>query len=139
MKKIVSILTLIAILALSLVILTGCANENKDQAEKKNTKSNAEVAGTYVGKYTKFVGDPDSAKEEEEFSLELKEDGTGKHNRDGMSFNVTWSLDGEKFKMSETFVGDPIEYTGTLKDKNLDIFNGDTENALTYEYVYEKE
>ena len=41
--------------------------------------------------------------------------------------------------MEETFVGDPIVYTGTLKDGKLDIFNGDKDDIFTYEYVYVKE
>ena len=76
--------------------------------------------------------------EEEEFSLELKKNGTGKHNRNDMSFDVTWKLDGEDFTMQETFLGMTIDYTGTLKDGELDIFNGDPEDIWTYEYVYEK-
>lgn len=41
--------------------------------------------------------------------------------------------------MSETFIGDPIEYTGTLKDGKLDIFNGNPDDDFSCEYVYEKE
>ncbi len=137
MKKVLS-LTLIMILLISgMFVFTGCGKNDNKKDEKKQDLS--AVAGTYTGKYTKFVGDPDTAKvEDEEFSLELNADGTGKHNRDDYSFKVTWSLDGDKFKMSETFIGDPIEYTGTLKDGKLDIFNGDPNNDLTCEYVYEK-
>lgn len=97
------------------------------------------VAGTYEGKYTKFVNDPDTAKNvSNHFAIELRENGTGTHNRDNSSFEVTWSLDKDKFSMSEEFAGEPIEYTGTLKDGKLDIFNGDPSNSLTCEYVYEK-
>lgn len=129
MKKSLIIFSVVALLIAGLFILTGCG-ESQDLSA---------AAGTYEGQYGKYVGDPDTAKvEDEEFSLELKADGTGTHNRDDSSFKVTWKLDGEKFSMSETFIGDPIEYTGTLKDGKLDIFNGDPENALTYEYVYEK-
>ena len=96
-------------------------------------------AETWTGLYTKFVGDPDSAKEENEpFSLDLKEDGTGVHHRNDMDFKVTWELKGEDFTMKETFIGDPIVYTGTMKGNSLHIFNGDPKNDLTCEYVYEK-
>ena len=133
MKKIISIALVVMLLIAGLFVLTGCG---KDDGNKQDLSA---VAGTYKGKYTKFVGDPDTAKnDKEEFTLELKADGTGTHNRDDSSFKVTWSLDGENFKMSETFIGDPIEYTGTLKDGKLDIFNGDPNNDLSCEYVYEK-
>ncbi len=94
------------------------------------------AAGTYEGQYTKIVGD--ETRNEEVFSLTLNADGTGTHARDDMEFKVTWTLEGETFTMKETFIGDPIEYTGTLKDGVLDIFNGDPNDIWTYEYVYNK-
>lgn len=127
MKK---ILVLVAIL-LCAISLTACGSK------KEEKKDLSKYAGTYNGLYTKLVGD-DTKETDDEFSLVLNEDGTGKHNRNDMSFNVTWTVDGEKFKMSETFVGDPIEYTGTLKDGKLHLYNGDPKNDFTYEYFYEK-
>ena len=114
MKKNFRILLVLAIVGV--IFITGCGKSNLKDA-----------AGTYEGEYTKFVGDPDTSKEESEFSLVLNEDGTGKHNRDDESFDVKWSIDGIT-----------NEYTGTLKDGKLDIFNGDPENDLTAEYVYTK-
>ena len=129
MKRMISISLVVILLVLGLFILTGCGNN----------KALSDAAGTYTGKYTKFVGDPDTAKDESEpFTLELKADGTGTHNRNDESFNLTWSLEGENFKMTETFLGATIDYTGTLKNGKLDIFNGDPSNDLTCEYVYEK-
>ena len=99
----------------------------------------AGVAGTYNGLWTKFVGDSDDAKSEDEvFSLILESNGKGKFLRDGMEYNVTWKLDGENFTMTETFLGISIDYTGTLKDGKLDLFNGDPTNAFTCEYMFEK-
>ncbi len=155
MKKSVSILLVGILLITSLFLFTGCGDDKdkektgkKDLSQYEEAEKNKEgskkqdlsqYAGTYEGLYTKIVGDPDTEKvEDEEFSLELNSDGTGRHNRDDASFKVTWSLDGDKFKMTETFVGDPIEYTGTLKDGKLDIFNGDPDDIWTFEYVYEK-
>ena len=63
MKK-YSKLLLVAFLFASVLFITGCGSK-KD--EKKD------VAGTYKGTYTKFVGD-DAKNTDEEFSLELKED-----------------------------------------------------------------
>ena len=40
--------------------------------------------------------------------------------------------------MKETFLGMSIDYTGTLKDGELHIYNGEPESDLTYEYVYKK-
>lgn len=139
MKKVVSLSLVIIMLLSGLFIFTGCVDNDKSDKKDKSSKTEAlsSAVGVYQGQYVKLVGD--TQKVEEEFSLELNADGTGMHNRDGYSFNVTWSVDGEKFKMSETFVGDPIEYVGTLKDGKLDIFNGDPEDMWTYEYVYEKE
>lgn len=41
--------------------------------------------------------------------------------------------------MTEKFLGISIEYTGTLADGKLDIFNADPNDDLTCEYVYEKQ
>ena len=129
MKKYSKIL-LVSLLFVSLIFITGCGDKKNDLKE---------YAGTYEGKYTKIVGDSDEYKNfEEKFSLELKEDGTGKHNRDGESYDVEWDLDGEDFKMKDKFMGATIEYTGTLKDGKLQIFNGDPKDIWTYEYYYEK-
>ena len=135
MKKKFFVVLLLAVLVIG---ITGCGKKETSDKSKKEDKS--VYAGTYVGKYTKFVGDSDSSKnEEEEFSLELKKDGTGIHNRNDNSYDVKWSIKGSKFKMTETFLGISIDYTGILKDGKLNIFNGDPDDDLTLEYVYEKE
>ena len=128
MKKYSKIL-MVAVLALSVLLITGCGS-------KKDEKKDA--AGTYKGTYTKLVGD-DTKNTDEEFSLELKEDGTGKHNRDGESYDVEWNIEGEKFTMTDKFGPLPIDYTGTLKDGKLQIYNGDPKDIWTYEYNYELE
>ena len=124
--KLKNMMALLLVISMMAALLTACG----DSALKA-------AAGTYVGQYVKLVGD--DAKKTETFSLTLLEDGTGKHSRDGMEFNVTWTLEGENFTMKETFVGDPITYTGTMKEGRLDIFNGDPESVWTYEYVYQKQ
>ncbi len=96
--------------------------------------ANAAVAGTYKGEKAKFVGDTEWVTDEE-FSIELKANGTGSFNREDTSFDLTWKLDGETFTMQEKFLGITNDYTGTLKDGVLDIFNGEPDNDLTYEYV----
>ena len=92
--------------------------------------------GIWKGTYRKFVGDSVENASDEPFALELRDNGTGTHYREGTSFDLTWTLDGEDFAMTETFLGS-IDYTGTLTDGVLHIFNGDPSNDLTYEYVYE--
>ena len=124
--KLKNMMALLLVISLMAGLLTACA----DSALKA-------AAGTYVGQYVKLVGD--DAKKNEKFSLTLLEDGTGKHSRDGMEFDVTWTLEGENFTMKETFVGEPITYTGTMQEGRLDIFNGDPESIWTYEYVYQKQ
>lgn len=117
----------IALVFVFAFVVTGCGKNNL-----------SEYAGTYEGEYVKFVGDSMDSKDTDPFTLVLKEDGTGTHSRDDYDFKVTWEIDGEDFKMTETFIGASIEYTGTLKDGKLDIFNGDPKNDLTAEYVYHK-
>ena len=134
MKKLVRLSAVVALLVACLFVMTACGNKDEKKDNKTDLKASA---GTYEGKYTKLVGD-ETKNEDEKFYLELKEDGTGVHHRDDYEFKVTWKLDGDKFEMSETFVGDPIIYKGTLKDGKLDIFNGDEKDPFTYEYVYEK-
>ena len=129
MKKILNFTLIIAIVVIGLFALTGCGQNQVLSA----------AAGTYEGQYTKFVGDPDSAKNDtDKFTLELKADGTGVHHRDDSDFNVTWTLDGDKFTMKETFLGASIDYTGTLANGKLNIFNGEPSDDFTCEYVFEK-
>ena len=119
MKKIVCIA--LALLMLFAVVSCGGSEPN---------------AGTYEGVHAKFVGDTEWV--DEVFSLELKSGGKGTFKRDDMEFDVKWSVNGEEFQMTETFLGMSNEYTGTLKDGTLDIFNGDPTDDFTYEYVFTK-
>ena len=123
--KHIKLTALVLALALLSILLAACS-ENPLKA----------ASGTYLGQYTKMVGD--DAREEEEFSLILKEDGTGTHARGGEEYKITWTLTGEDFTMQETFLGLTNDYTGTLKDGALHLFNGDPANIWTYEYVYSK-
>lgn len=121
-----------ALLVLSLVLAFAACGGSSGGA------GNA-AAGTYKGVWHKFVGDNEDAKvTNEEFSLVLEANGKGKFIRDGAEFNLTWKLDGENFSMTETFLGISNDYTGTLKDGKLDIFNGDPEEPFTCEYYFEK-
>ncbi|MBQ1679233.1 MAG: hypothetical protein II062_06870 [Oscillospiraceae bacterium] len=129
------LLALLLCLLLTALLLAACGSLTSP-AETVNPAVRA-AAGTYVGQYTKLVGS--ETKNEEVFSLTLKEDGTGVHARNDMEFKVTWTLEGESFSMKETFIGDPILYTGTLKDGVLDIVNGDPDTPFTYNYVYKKQ
>ena len=95
----------------------------------------AKAAGEWTGVYCKFVGDEDGITDEP-FSLTLDADGTGTHSRDDLEISVTWALDGEDFTMTETFMGMTIDYTGTLENGVLHLFNGDPTDDFTYEYVY---
>ena len=125
MKKIL----LCALLVFSFIIITGCGNSKMK-----------ELAGTYKLEYSKFVGDPDTAKDTTEVAeMVLNEDGTGKSNRNGASYEVEWKIDGENITLTETFMGIKIEYNGTIKDGKLDLFNGEKTDALTNETVYTKE
>ena len=116
----------VLLLAAILLVLAGCGG----------AKPSSPAVGTWEGQYTKLVGDADDARTPETFSLELKADGSGVHHRDDMDFKVTWKLDGEDFSMDETFIGDPIHYTGRLVGDDLNLFNGDPKDIWTCEYVY---
>lgn len=106
---------------------------NEDNSINPETAS---VAGEYIGIKSGFVGDDIGPGEE--FSLILNEDGTGTNKRDGQEFICNWSVDGDKFTMKDEFMGVTIDYTGTIKDSVLEIYNGEPENEFTYKYVYEK-
>ena len=114
-------------LMIGLLLLTACG--------KKNDLSS--YAGTYKLEYSKLVGS-DVNNEEEEWTLELKADGTGKSNRNETSYDLTWSVDGENIKLTETFAGIKLDYTGTIKDNKIDVFNGDKTNDFTEEDVFIK-
>lgn len=123
------------VLTLVLVLLAAlfAACEQGDPAVKA-------ASGVYVGQYTKLVGDGDDARNTDaDFRLTLTQDGKGTHERDDLSLNVTWTLEGERITVQETFIGVTLDYSGTLKDGELHLFNGDPENVWTVEYVYKKQ
>ena len=94
------------------------------------------AVGTYKGLYTKMVCD--ETKNEEEFSLELKDDGTGVSKRNDLEIKVPdWSVENGEVKLTEKFLG-TLDYTGKLDGNKLSLFNGDPNAPMTYEYVYEK-
>ncbi len=106
---------------------------------KQVNAETAASAGTYIGKYTYFVGSPEDKKTDEPFKLVLNADGTGTQFRNDLEIKVPdWSLTGDEFKMTEKFLG-TIDYTGTLSGNTLTLFNGDPANNFTCAYVYEKE
>ena len=122
MKKITALLI---VLMLCLPIVAACGAESP-------------AVGTWKGQWCKCVGDEERITDEP-FTLTLEKGGKGTFARDDMEFDVTWELEGEAFKMTETFLGAKIDYTGTLKDGELHLFNGDPTNDFTYEYVFAKQ
>ena len=148
MKKALAILLALTLL-LSVGLLAACKKDDGAKDDPQTTAAPTDDAteptaipadsafiGTWVGSYTKMVGG--ESKNEETFSLTLNADGTGKHARDDYEFNVTWTQDGDTITMNETFIGDPIVYTGSVNDGELRLFNGDPTDRWTYEYVYQK-
>ena len=113
--------------------LTDAAFTESDSA----THETGTDASVWIGQYTKFVGDDDSAKnEDDEFTLKLYNDGTGEHHRDDLDIDCTWTQEGSDFTMQESFMGMTIDYTGTLNGDDLVLYNGDPDDDLTCEYVY---
>ena len=127
MNKTFKKVLLVFVLALGVFVFTGCG------------KDLSAYAGTYEKEYEKYVGDPETSKDTTEpFTLVLNADGTGKSNRDGESYDAEWSVDGEKFTLTEKFGPIKNEYTGTIKDGRIDLFNGDPQSDLTLEIVFNK-
>lgn len=120
-------LLLIALVFVSVLVLTGCG------------KDLSKYAGTYKLEYSKYVGDPETAKNTEEWTIVLEKDGTGKSNRDGASYTVEWSIKGDDITLKEKFAGLTNDYNGTLKDGKLDIFNGDKTKEITLEAIFNKQ
>ncbi|MBR6917485.1 MAG: hypothetical protein IKN38_04805 [Clostridia bacterium] len=119
MKKII-----VAVLALVMVLaLVSCGNSALKDA-----------AGTYGNGQTKFVGDEEWQDTDDVFVL--NDNGKGVHKSGDYEYELEWNLEGENFTMKETFLGLTNDYTGTLKDGKLDMFNGDPNNELTCEYVF---
>lgn len=122
--KIIKLLILSALI-FAITLLAGCAESPMELA-----------SGTYVGQYSKLVGE--DVKDETAFSLILNADGTGLHSHDGSEFEIRWTLKDERVTVQESFLGLTVDYTGTLKDGRLELFNGDPGKASTAEYVYQK-
>ena len=90
--------------------------------------------------YLNIVGDADTDKKTGNYEkIVLNDDGTGQSIRDGLNIVVEWHMDGENITLIERYAGATIEYSGTIKDNRLDLFDGDKENALTNEKVYNKD
>ena len=117
---------LVLVAVFSVALLTGCGKADLSK-----------YAGKYEGQYGRWVGD-ETKETDSEFSLELKADRTGSSIKDGATYDVTWSMDGDKIKMTEKFFGLTIDYTGTIKDDELTLYNGPEDEDLTYIYVYTK-
>jgi len=105
--------------------------------EKVLTPEMLAAVGTYKGLYTKLVGSDE--RKEEEFLLELKDDGTGRQQRNNLDIKIPdWKVEDGKVTLTEKFIG-TIDYTGTLEGTTLTLYNGDPANPMTAVYVYEKQ
>ena len=116
------------LIIVGLVLIVGCGNSKL-----------ASYAGTYQLEYSKYVGDPETAKSTEDWTMILEADGTGKSNRDGNSYNIEWSIDGDNITLKERFGTLTIDYNGTIQNGKIDAFNGNKTDALTLEVVFNKE
>ena len=123
MKKI------ICLLLVCFMLLIGCG---------KNEVLSHE--GVYKLVYTKYVGDKDKENNIDMTNkITLNSDGTGISVHDGVDHNITWSIDGINIKILESHTESILEYSGTLENNKLDIFDGNKSNSLTKELVYQKE
>lgn len=144
MKKVFALL-LAALLVLSAVGFVGCANgkdnkDGKDATAAPNADGSdeggakTEALGTFVSVKHKFNADTEWV-EDTGWELELNADGKGVSRRDNLELAVTWELNGEDITVTESSIN---EYTGTLKDGELSLFNGDPANDLTCEYIFNR-
>ena len=120
-------LLIISLVLISILFITGCGSDL------------SKYAGTYKLEYTKYVGDPETSKNIEDWTIILDKNGKGKSNRDGASYDVEWSIKSDDVIVTEKFAGISNEYNGTLKEGRLDIFNGDKTNDITLEAVFNKQ
>lgn len=118
----------VALLALAMVLaLVSCGASAEMKA----------AAGTYKGTEYKYNADTEWA-DNSEWTIELKDDGTGVSKREDTEYDAEWTLEGDKFTLTEKFMGMKLEYTGTLKDGKLEFYNGDPSSDLTCLYKFEK-
>ena len=111
------------VLIVSLFFIVGCG------------KNNNEYAGIYKLEYGKFVGDDDNSKDTSSIGeITLNEDGTGKSNYKGIVVDITWKMEDNNITIKKY----DVEYKGTIENGILDIFDGDKNEILTYEFVYKK-
>ena len=120
-------LLFVLLFMVSILVITGCGSNL------------SKYAGTYKLEYSKYVGDPDTAKNTEEWTITLSDDASGKSNRNGSSYNIEWSISGNEITLTEKFGPLTIDYNGTITGNKLDIFNGDKTNDLTLEAVFNKQ
>ena len=120
-------LFLMVFVMLGVLFITGCG------------KDLSKYAGTYKLEYSKYVGDPETAKNQEEWTVVLDKNGTGTSPRDGSTYNVEWSIKDDNITLKEKFMGISNDYNGTIKDGKMDIFNGDKTKDITLEAVFNKE
>ncbi len=118
----------IATIFIGILFLTGCGNKL------------SKYTGTYSLSYTRFIGDPvDEKNIEKSGGIILSADGMGKMNRDGKTYNLEWVVDGDNITIYEKYGPLTNVYDGTIIDGRITIYNGDKDNPLTMQSVYEKQ
>ncbi len=105
MKKYSVTKALLLILAVMMVLMTGCGSSKQEDDPN---------LGVYVAKSAEMAGLKVGIEElyEDGFTIELKKKGKATLSADGESGNVKWTLDGDKFHAE----GGGAELDGTLKD-----------------------
>lgn len=117
----------VALLALAMVLaLVSCGASAEMKA----------AAGTYKGTEYKYNGDEEWV-DNSDWTIELNDDGTGKSKRGGEEYDAEWTLEGDKFTFTEKFVG-KLEYSGTLKDGKIELYDGDPSLEITCLYKFAK-
>ncbi len=124
MKVMLRILAIALVLAIGLGVFASCGG------------SGTGFEGTYKCTRVKYVGEEDPT-ETEDWIIELKNGGKAVSKRDDFEYDSEWTLDGETFTFTETFQTISLEYTGTLKNGVIDVYDGDPTNDFTREIRFE--
>ena len=113
------------------------APETTIDPESRYIRSEFTEIGEWEGVYFKTITE-NVGNIEDEFHLVLKDDGTGTNFRGGKEYAVTWTLNGEDFRMTELDSDDGKILSGTMYAGVLHLYDGDIYDLNTIEYIYGK-
>lgn len=112
MKKIVTSLAIIVLLISSVLLLTGCGKENKEQDEKKTT-----IVGSW-----KYEG--------ADYTYTFNEDGTGNYNAYGTEMKFTYTTNDNKISILYDGNTSPFETEYSIDGDTLNVLDSFGKDTL---------